>query len=433
MQLHHDTQRRNVGRAALALLSIGTIASLALGGLLSGARAETAPASSATPQAALPHGDVKVIQILLARELRDDRLPPLSLLDLPPKDDGVAGARLAIDDNNTTGRFLKQQFTLDTVENADPAALVEAVKAKVAATGGFVVTDASADTLLKLSDALAGTDTVIFNAGAADERLREEDCRVNIKHTAPSYSMLADALSQYLAVKRWRRWLLVRGTQPDDELYAEALRRSAKRFGHRIVEERQFKYEVGSRRTDGGYEQVQQQIPSFLQGAAEHDIVIVADPGNLVADYFPFRTWEPRPVAGSAGLVAVSWHPAVELWGGTQFQNRFKRIANRTMRELDYNVWMAVRSVGEAATRRRSAVPKELISYLLQPEFELAAFKGRKLTYRSWNGQLRQPVLIATDKLHVTVSPQPEFLHQFSELDTLGVDKPETRCQAFAK
>lgn len=431
MKLRHDKNdgatsgiRSSMARQPLVCALLAMLALLAFDPAARAQSVTTSPAAQ---------GDILTIPILIAREMREDRLPPLSLLDLPPKDDGLAGARLAMDDNNTTGRFLKQQFVLEMIENSDPAALIEAVKAKVAGSGGFVVTDASAPTLLKLADALAGTDTVIFNAGAADERLREEDCRVNIKHTAPSYAMLADALAQYFAVKRWRRWLLVRGTQPDDDLWAEALRRSAKRFGHRIVEERQFVYEVGSRRTDGGYEQMQQQIPSFLQGAAEHDVLIVADPGNLIADYFPYRTWESRPVAGSAGLVPLSWHPAVELWGGTQFQNRFRRLVNRNMRPLDYNMWMAVRSVGEAATRRRTGAPKELISYMLQPEFELAAFKGRKLTYRSWNGQLRQPVLVATDKLHVTVSPQPEFLHQFSELDTLGIDKPETKCRAFEK
>ena len=67
------------------------------------------------------------------------------------------------------------------------------------------------------------------------------------------------------------------------------------------------------------------------------------------------------------------------------------------------------------------------------PEFELAAFKGQKLTYRAWNGQLRQPILLATAKILVTISPQQGFLHQLTELDTLGVDKPETKCKAFAK
>ena len=378
---------RRFHRAVLGRCAVCSAAGAAIAltcALLPGvALSQPSPAASATTAAPATS---QAVSILLVRELTD-ALPPLSLLDLPPKDDGIAGAKLAIDDNNTTGRFLNQSFALDTLENSDAAALVAETVARVDKGAGFVIADVLPATLLALSDAL----------------------------------------------KRWRRWLLVTGTMPEDKLYAEALRRAAKRFGHKIVEEREFKYEVGSRRADGGYEQIQQQIPSFLQGAADHDVLIVADAGSLFADYFPYRTWEARPVAGSAGLTASSWHPAVELWGGTQFQNRFKRLANRNMRPLDYNVWVAVRSVGEAATRRRSADPKELIAYMLTPEFEIAAFKGRKLTYRSWNGQLRQPLLVTTDKLHVTVSPQPEFLHQFSELDTLGVDKPETKCQAYGK
>ncbi len=419
----------NLRDVSLTAWLLAVLAMLPLGAALAQQdSAKPAANAAATPSPA----DMQTIHIVLARELRD-RLPPLSLLDLPPKDDGVAGALLAIDDNNTTGKFLKQEFKLEVVENANPAALVASVTAKVGEGRAFIVADASAETLLKLADALTGKQAVIFNASAPDERLREADCRANLKHTTPSRSMLADALSQYMAVKQWRRWLLVVGTQSEDKLLAESLRRAAKRFGHKIVEEREFKYEVGSRRADGGYEQIQQQIPTFLQKAPEHDVVVVADEGELFGDYFPYRTWEARPVIGTAGLFATSWHPAVELWGGTQFQNRFKRLSGRNMRPLDYNVWMAVRSVGEAATRRRSGDAKELISYMLAPEFELAAFKGRKLTYRDWNGQLRQPILVATDKLHVTVSPQPEFLHQYSELDTLGVDRPESACKAYSK
>jgi len=421
---------RSAIRAALACAVVASTAAVVTAP--STTLAQEAQPPAVAPAATAGEPGTQQIAILLVRELVD-RLPPLSLLDQPPRDDGIAGARLAIDDNNTTGRFLKQSFSLDTLEASDPAQLIADTVARVDKGAGFVIADVAPDTLVKLADALAGKQAVIFNTSAPDERLREEDCRANVKHTAPSYSMLADALAQYLAVKRWRNWLMVTGTNVDDKLWADALRRAAKRFGHKVVEEREFKYEVGSRRSDGGYEQIQQQIPSFLQGAAAHDIVIVADAAKLFADYFPYRTWEARPVAGSAGLFATAWHPAVELWGGTQFQNRFKRLANRNMRALDYNVWTAVRSVGEAATRRRSADARDLISYMLTPEFEIAAFKGRKLTYRDWNGQLRQPLLVATDKLHVTVSPQPEFLHQFSELDTLGVDKPETKCRAYAK
>ena len=392
------------------------------------AQAQNADAKSSAKRA--QPADVQRVTIILARELRD-RPPPLSLLDFPPDDDGIAGGRLAINDNNTTGRFLKQEFVLDVVEGQSTD-LVNMVNDRVADGAGFVVTDASPETVLSLAKSLDGRNALILNAGSGDDALREENCRKNIVHTAPSRAMLADALAQYLVWKRWRQWFLVHGTGPDDLAYAAALRRAAKRFGAKIVEERPFAHEVGSRRTDGGHEQIQQQIPTFTQNAPEYDVLVVADESDQFGDYMPYRTWEARPVAGTQGLVPASWHPALEQWGGTQFQSRFTRLAKRPARPLDYNVWIAVRSIGEAATRTRSTDPQKLIAYIKSAEFDVAGFKGRKLTYRSWNGQLRQPILVSTAKLPVTVSPQPGFLHQFSELDTLGVDKPESKCRDYA-
>ncbi|MCU0954197.1 MAG: ABC transporter substrate-binding protein [Hyphomicrobium sp.] len=390
------------------------------------APSENAPAANEDPA-------VETLSILMVRQLRPNRLPPLSLLDLPPKDNGLAGARLAVDDNNTTGRFLKQNFALELIESEDPAELIAEAKKRAEGGIGFIISDLDAKPTIELADALKGLDAVIFNVSAPDENIREEDCRANLKHTAPSRTMLADALAQYLAWKRWGTWVLVVGPSAEDKALADAYRRSAQRFGMKIVEEREFKYDPGSRRSDGGFEQIQQQIPTFTQKLPPHDILIVVDEGELFGDYFPYRTWDARPVAGSAGLFPTSWHAAIELWGGTQFQNRFKRLAGRNMTPLDYNAWMAVRSIGEAATRKQSTERKALIEYMLSPDFELAAFKGRKLTYRSWNGQLRQPVVLATGKMHVTVSPQPGFLHQYTELDTLGIDKPETKCRAYQK
>jgi len=397
--------------------------------------AQETPGTQATPAGEpgkAPAADVQQVPILYLKQLRDKN-PPLSLLDLPPADEGVTGAKLGIADNNTTGQFTKQNFTLDVIESADVDDLIKAALEKAPAGSGFIAADMEPDALLKLADALAGKDAVIMNVGNADDSIREENCRANVLHIAPARSMLADALGQYLAWKRWNNWFLIIGPQPEDKLYAEALKRTAKRFGSKIVEEREFKYEPGSRRADGGFEQVQQQIPGFTQGAKEHDIVMVSDEGSLFGEYIPYRTWSPRPVAGTAGLVASSWHPAIELWGGTQFQNRFRRLANRTMRPLDYDAWLAMRVVGEAATRTKSNTFADLNKYVHTPEFEVAAFKGVKTTFRSWNGQLRQPLIVSTPKMLVSVSPQPGFLHQTSVLDTLGYDKPETKCKAYAK
>lgn len=414
-------------RSARGMLCCALVTAALAGNAVFAAAAPSQPAPRS-----LSAGDVRRIAIVLARELRDPPAP-LSLLDMPPPDDGVAGAQLAINDNNTTGRFLKQEFTLEVVQNGDVGALVAQVRKHVEGGASFIVADAGPQAIVALADALKGERALIFNAGSPDDRLREQDCRPNVVHTAPSRAMLADALAQYLVWKQWRRWFLVSGTGADDEAFAAALRRAAKRFGAKIVEERPFRHEAGSRRADGGHEQIQQQIPTFTQNAPAYDVLMIADEGGQFGEYFPYRSWDARPVAGTQGLVATSWHPALEQWGATQFQNRFRRLANRPMRALDYDVWIAVRSIGEAATRAKSAEPADMIAHLKSADFDLAAFKGRKLTYRAWDGQLRQPILIATAKLPVTVSPQPGFLHQFSELDTLGIDRPETSCRAYAR
>ena len=123
-------------------------------------------------------------------------------------------------------------------------------------------------------------------------------------------------------------------------------------------------------------------------------MVVAADRAGVFAAHLPYHTWEPRPVAGSAGLVPESWHPAHEAWGATQWQTRFEEQARRTARDEDYQVWMALRVLGEAATRTQGGDFAAIRDFVGSDEFDLAAFKGQKLTFRDWDGQLRQPILL---------------------------------------
>ncbi|WP_439409225.1 ABC transporter substrate-binding protein [Bradyrhizobium sp. DASA03076] len=352
----------------------------------------------------------------------------LSLVEQPAENDGVAGAKLAIEDNNTTGKFLGQRFALEEHrirEGEDP---VQAATA-LAEHNGFIVAALPADALLKVADALRDRGTLLFNAGAIDERLREADCRGNVIHTAPTRAMLADALGQYLVWKKWSRWLLVVGSHDEDKLYADALRRAAARFGAKIVQERTFEDTGGARRTDSGVTLIQRQMPVFTQQAPAYDVLVAADESEVFAAYLPYRTWDPRPVAGSAGLVPRSWDAAQDQWGATQMQNRFIKLNARRMTALDMQAWTAVRMIGEATSRTNSGDVKKVTDFIKGPNFEVAAFKGTRLTLRDWNLQLRQPILLVDGRMVVSVSPQEGFLHQVSELDTLGYDRPESKCK----
>jgi ABC transporter substrate binding protein (PQQ-dependent alcohol dehydrogenase system) len=352
----------------------------------------------------------------------------LSPVEQPAPDDGLAGARLAVEDNNTTGKFLNQHFTLMERRFKDGEDVAAAVN-ELAANTGFILADLPADALLKAADALRGRDAILLNVGATDDRLREQDCRANVVHIAPTRSMLADGLAQYLVWKQWKRWLLVVGSHDNDRLYADAIRRAASRFGAKIVEERTFEDTGGARRTDSGVTLIQRQMPVFTQKAPAYDVLVAADESEVFASYLPYRTWDPRPVAGSAGLKPTSWDPTQDQWGATQLQNRFVKLASRHMSALDMQAWSGMRMIGEAASRTNSGDAKTLLNFVKGPSFSIAAFKGTRLTLRDWNLQLRQPILLSDGRMIVSVSPQEGFLHQVSELDTLGVDRPETKCK----
>jgi ABC transporter substrate binding protein (PQQ-dependent alcohol dehydrogenase system) len=354
---------------------------------------------------------------------------PLSRLNVEPEDIGIAGAEIALKDNNTTGRFTKQQFTLEVETVPVGGDAVQALQKLVESGHHFVLVDAPAEILLRLADAVKGKDVLLFNVRATDENLRQEDCRANVLHTAPDRAMLADALAQYLVWKKWQRWLVVKGVFPEDLAYLDMVRRAAKRFGGTIVEEREYKETPGARRSDSGQQQIQQQMPVFTQGAPSYDVVVVADEKEVFGPYLPYRTWDPRPVAGTAGLQAMSWHPAHEQWGATQMQNRFQRAVKRFMLPVDYQAWVAVRALGESVSRAGSGDFAPINAFLRSDEFGLAAFKGQKVTFRNWDGQLRQPIIVAGPDLPVSTSPQEGFLHEHAEVDTLGIDQPESKCK----
>jgi len=353
----------------------------------------------------------------------------ISILDIPAADDAIAGALMGVADNNTTGKFTNQSFEAIDVkldEGDEAGAAID----RLAGQGvRLVIADLSAERLLAASERARAQGALLFNVSATDDRLREEDCRANVVHVAPARSMLADGLAQYLVWKRWRRWLLIKGSHPQDELLAQAYRNSARKFGAKIVEERVYEDTGGGRRTDSGSVQTQRQMPVLTQSAPAYDILVAADESQVFAGYLPYRTWDPRPVAGSAGLSPTNWDAAHEQWGAVQLQNRFIQTFRRLMNARDNGAWLAMRMIGEAATRTASSDPEKLRAFLIGPDFSIAAFKGVRLTLRPWNQQLRQPILLSDGRVVASVSPQEGFLHQFSELDTLGVDQPETKCR----
>ncbi len=341
--------------------------------------------------------------------------PTLSNLDAPAPTQGLDGVQLALDENNTTGKFLNQSYELIELDKTNPD------------TNGIdvIVLNMSKSDMLAFANDAGNADKILFNANLDNADLRDDKCAANLFHTLPSIAMRADALAQFGLKKKWAKWALITGPKPADREMSDALQNAARKFGINIVSQKDWTFDSDMRRNAAG------EVPLFTQSFKKHDLVVIADPTNDFARYVQYNTWVPRPVAGGAGIKPVTWARSIEQYGAVQLQNRFREIAGRQMTSVDYAAWAAVRSIGEAVTRTKSTSPETIRAYMLSDEFALAGFKGRSLSYRKWNGQLRQPIALAHHDAVVAMAPLDGFLHQRNELDTLGLDKSESTCTAF--
>ena len=363
------------------------------------------------------------LAVNIAYLTQEQQAPPqLSNLDPFIKDKGLMGAELGINDDNTTGEFTGQQFNLTTVIAPTDGNIVDTFNKALANKFQYVVVNLAAEQLNRLADLPEAKSMLLFDVATRDDALRNEQCRSNVLHLLPSRAMRADALAQYMMKKRWSKWFLVIGATEEDRLFADALKRAAKRFGMKIVAEKTWEHTFDARRT------TQSDVAVFTQ-VDDYDVLVVADEQGEFGEYLDYRTWNPRPVIGTQGLIAAAWHKTHEQWGAVQIQNRFKEKAGRWMEEQDYAAYLAVRAIGEAATRSLANDLAHVKDYMLSEAFALNGYTGTPLSFRSWDGQLRQPVLLAAPRSLVAVAPIEGFLHPKTELDTLGYDQPESHCK----
>lgn len=341
---------------------------------------------------------------------------------LQPATNPFDGARTALKEGRILGRSLKLKFRLEQAEGKDQAALLENLDRLNREAGvRFFLVDAPGAVVAGLAQSTRGRDLLLINVSALDDELRGAGCQTHLLHTMPSRAMLADALAQYLVARNWRRVMLLQGPLAEDEAVANAFRKTARKFGIKIVQRRNFIASNDPRQRE------QNNILLLTSGPA-HDAVFVADATREFARTIAYQTAEPRLVIGDAGLGAAAWHWAWERHGAPQLNQRFDRLAKRPMTNADWAAWIAVRAIIEAAARSATTDFATLVDYLKSPSLVLDGYKGTPANFRPWNGQLRQPLLLATHNAVLTRAPLEGFLHPTSYLDTLGADRAESSC-----
>lgn len=333
-----------------------------------------------------------------------------------------AGAKMALSETKFHGAKLGLSFKLERVRAEDGAELAAAVDELLNQGVHFFVLDLPAEQSAELAAASRDKPLLLFNISARDDALRQQQCQPNLLHVIPNHAMLTDALTQYLLAKKWNRILLLHGENPEDLRMTAAVERSANRYQADIVAKKPFILSNDPRQRD------RNNVALLTAGESAYDVVLVADTDGEFARAVPYQTVKPTPVVGSEGLAAVAWHWSWERHGAPQLENRFEDEAGRPMSPFDWAAWLAVKAVAEAVQRTESAEFAVLAEYLKSQDVILDGFKGNRLNFRPWDNQLRQPILLVTHNWVVERAPLKGFLHHANNMDTLGFDERESRC-----
>jgi len=362
--------------------------------------------------------DVKILYL----EQKIEKPPVLSNIIDEPDDLGLKGAQIAIIDSNKSAKFLNQSFQLIEKISSDENELIQAFEEFVKNKNSYVILNVEDSLLEKLRANPLSKQSLLINASSQSTHLRSEICDKNLLHTIASNAMLYDGLMQFLVKRDFKDIFLITGTNPKDILISEDIKRAAKKFGANIIKEKTWENNTDIRR------KASEEFPVFTQ-AKDYDVILLADYFGDFGESIYFNTWLPRPIAGTQGLTPVTWHKVIEANGAAQMQSRFEKFSSRWMQSRDYSNWVAVRTIITAISNTKTADLNTNIDYIYSDKFDLAAYMGRKLSFRDYNGQLRMPISLVQPRALISISPQDGFLHPITDLDTLGIAPFEMKCK----
>ncbi len=335
----------------------------------------------------------------------------------------LPGAKMGIRDSRIIGRALGIEFKLIEhflPNDGDLASAIEALHRDSGARAFLL--DLPTDKVRAAAEGLTRAPVLLFNLRSRNDDLRNEACAANLYHPIPSHRMLSDALAQYLFKKGWTKVLMLRGPGAGDAAYADAFLASARRLRLEIVADREFELTNDPRKRD-------ESNVALLTGESDYDAIFIADGDGEFGRYVAYQSYLPRPLIGDQGLSPAAWHWTWERHGAPQLNQRFARVEkSRRMASADWAAWISIKSVVAAIRGTGAAAPDRLRAYLTGPDTTIDGYKGAPSSYRAWNNQLRQPILLHTHNAVIARAPIDGFLHQTNNLDTLGYDRRESTC-----
>ena len=340
----------------------------------------------------------------------------------PPLPEPYPGAELGIRDTRAIAHAIGVTVKLEKQVLAPEADAAAAARKIVDAGGAAIIADVPEDDFTSMAKALPADALPMFNIRHPGDSLRRDLCSTAAFHVIPSTSMDTDALAQFVVRKNWRRVLVLHGPLPADTLLADAFQASAKKFGARIVDAKLLVFAFDPRRRD-------ENNVAIMTASEDYDVLFMADTLGDFGRFVPYEQAKPRPVIGTEGLRPSAWDAVAERYGAPQLNHRFERAAHRPMTDFDWAAWVSVKAVVEAAARAKATTGPTVEAALAHVDLPIDVSKGVEGSFRPWDHQFRQAIMLHSGDAVIGYAPFEGFLHQRTPLDTLGSDEGEAACK----
>jgi ABC-type branched-subunit amino acid transport system substrate-binding protein len=364
----------------------------------------------------------------------------------------IMGAQLGAEEADITAGMFGTKVELIIEDGVTPNNMLALVR-RLSDQGHLaaIITALDDHTTASLS-ALAQQERVLcLNTTARGGELRGEKCYRSTFHVEPDHAMYTQAMGQWLVQNNHKRWYYV---VSEAGFGQEVYHRSRRFLQH------QGGADLGRSVITPGQSDYQGVLAHL--GGVEAEAVVVALKGEELRHFLEQYTasglkpllagipldmialWQ-ASLESMQGVWVASWYHGLERFSARELNRRFYRRFEKPAEGFAWTNWAAVKLVMEGVLRSGSTEAAALVSYLEgAPPFD--GHKGRSLTFREWNHQLRQPLYVLKaredkpenpwDRLQLMAELPPPAAPGKSvieALDALGESQTESPCRLEAR
>jgi ABC-type branched-subunit amino acid transport system substrate-binding protein len=360
----------------------------------------------------------------------------------------LMGAQLGAEEASITAGMFNTKVELLSEAGATAANIVSVAEKLIAQPDLAALIGALDDqTTSLLSDFAQQRRVVFLNTAARGGALRGDKCHRHTFHVEADLAMYVHAVGQWLLRNNRKRWYFVVASNP---LAQETYQRAS----HLL--------QAGGGTELGRFDSAlgQRDYQAMLAGLAalQAEAIFVALMGqDLIQFLRQYKAAGAAPLVAGApldipamwqaapehlhGVWATAWYHQLERFSARELNRRFVARFGKPADGYAWANWAAVKMTVEGMLRSASTEPAALVQYLEgSPPFD--GHKGRALTFRDWNHQLRQPLYVVKvreappqnpwDLLELVdevPSPAARGKAVWEVLDTLGEAKSESACR----